>query len=1232
MSAVYLLVSQLWLVTGAMQTTCAQENFQQPQNFQQPSPNSGPGITSPKRSGPVQSPGNNPYPNNQQSGDNPPAKPPSVAEQFKSSASKPDAIFTPHNALPMPPGDKPASSGSNPLEVLPVASTNIVAPDQPPTIEELTIRNQAVAKDMELDEATRTAITQHYAKAIENLQGVEKNEALRIKLEQELDTAPQTVTDLEKHLANPLKTELPTDADVKRMTLEELNAKLKDAETPYNTAKQSFQNTQAIIEQRKARRPQLEDLRIQTEAQLQEVTQQLTLPPPDGENPKVTPVRILRLQSRQHKLRSDLKLITQEAKTYEGTLKLWSLQRDVQELDTREGERKVQFWQQQISEGRRLQAEKEAREARIALVNSNDSIKIEAEKNAALAEENSVLTKGLQDSQFQLTNLQNQLAELDTDSTSLKKRAEKAEFSPVVGVLLRNRRATLPNLSQMRIDIEKRQNESSALSLKMMEWDLQRKSLFDLKEATKRNIDSMEFIPDSIQISDLDEQVLALLTTRKKLLSDLIENGQLQLDKLVSLDSQEKDLIRKVEAEAQWLAEQVFWVRSTRLAGTNPRLMVSSVRLLFDPQRWHDVGRNITYELKNKAIWWGTAVFIALIIIFIRQRIKHRIRALGIVAGRPRCLTFLPTLEALFWTVVVSVTIPAILWGIGIRLRMISMGEPTMQSIGFAIQISSAVWAICEFLRLIAQHDGLGASHFAWPERAMVSLRRTMRMLNLTIVPLIFVLVFAETFGDELKNEEVIATIGRAAYLALISCMGMAIYNLIRPSSPLIQALDSPRMDNYLWNTRWVWISCLYVIPVALIVLSVLGFHYTAVQLALRLARTLLCGLAILLISSVLSRWLLVTYRNLAIRRAQERREQLQKAAKADPEFQIPPDAIPEIRLLDVNVQSRRLLTWVTSVTFVVLTFMIWVDVMPALGFLNKIDLWPNELVVSTPEKGVVSVTAADLLFAAFICMLTFVSSRNIPGLMEILVWQRLPMDAGARYAASTISRYVIIVTGLVLGFRYIGIGWSSVQWLVAAMSVGLGFGLQEIFANFVSGIILLFERPIRVGDTVTISNITGTVSRIQTRATTITDWDNKELIVPNREFVTGHLVNWTLSNNTIRLVIPVGVAYGSDPVKVIKLMTNLANENPLVMKEPEPFVSFSKFGNSSLDFELRVFVNGMANFRKLKNELHMKIHEVFRINNIEIPFPQQDLYIRSIPPELANQITAEEAMADQSR
>ena len=150
-----------------------------------------------------------------------------------------------------------------------------------------------------------------------------------------------------------------------------------------------------------------------------------------------------------------------------------------------------------------------------------------------------------------------------------------------------------------------------------------------------------------------------------------------------------------------------------------------------------------------------------------------------------------------------------------------------------------------------------------------------------------------------------------------------------------------------------------------------------------------------------------------------------------------------------------------------------------------------------------------------------------------------------------------------------------------------------------------------------TIGSIHGTVTRIRIRATTIVDWDNKELIVPNREFVTGHLVNWTLTNPTLRLVINVGVAYGSNTRLTTQLLYRVAMENEYVMEDPEPVVVFKEFGDSCLNFELRVFVNGLTTFRRLRHDLHMAIDDLFREHDIEIAFPQRDLHVRSLPAAL---------------
>jgi potassium efflux system protein len=252
---------------------------------------------------------------------------------------------------------------------------------------------------------------------------------------------------------------------------------------------------------------------------------------------------------------------------------------------------------------------------------------------------------------------------------------------------------------------------------------------------------------------------------------------------------------------------------------------------------------------------------------------------------------------------------------------------------------------------------------------------------------------------------------------------------------------------------------------------------------------------------------------------------------------------------------------------------------------------------------------------AIVVVVITVIASRNLPGLLEITILNRLPMDAGARHAFATLCRYAITAIGIIVAFNSIGFKWSSVQWLVAALGVGLGFGLQEIVANFICGLIVLFERPFRVGDTVTVGDVSGTVSRIRIRATSILDWNRKELIVPNKEFITGKLVNWSLSDPISRYIIPVGIAYGSDVELAEKLLKEIVTANPLVLKEPKPSVYFLGFGDNSLNFELRIFINNLDHWLPTRHELHKAIDRAFRKAGIVIAFPQRDVHFDADQP-----------------
>jgi potassium efflux system protein len=242
-------------------------------------------------------------------------------------------------------------------------------------------------------------------------------------------------------------------------------------------------------------------------------------------------------------------------------------------------------------------------------------------------------------------------------------------------------------------------------------------------------------------------------------------------------------------------------------------------------------------------------------------------------------------------------------------------------------------------------------------------------------------------------------------------------------------------------------------------------------------------------------------------------------------------------------------------------------------------------------------------------------ASRNLPGFVEMVLLSRVRFRQGEGYAIVTVLRYMVLLLGIGWALTLLGISWSKVQWLAAAVTVGIGFGLQEIFANFVSGLILLFERPVRVGDVITVGTVTGKVTRIQMRATTVRNWDQQELVLPNKDLITGQVINWTLSNDVSRLAITVGLSYDADVKRATELLLAIARENPNVRNDPEPFVAFEEFADSTLNLVLRAYVSIDVRL-STRSQLNNAILERFRKERIEIAYPQRDLHIRSVTTE----------------
>lgn len=257
-------------------------------------------------------------------------------------------------------------------------------------------------------------------------------------------------------------------------------------------------------------------------------------------------------------------------------------------------------------------------------------------------------------------------------------------------------------------------------------------------------------------------------------------------------------------------------------------------------------------------------------------------------------------------------------------------------------------------------------------------------------------------------------------------------------------------------------------------------------------------------------------------------------------------------------------------------------------------------------------VSYGDLLTALLIAIGTYYVLKYLPGIHEFGIFSRFELDSGLKYAILTMSRYGLFTMGAIMALSAIHLDLGRLSWLMAAMGVGLGFGLQEIVSNFVCGIILLIERPVRVGDVVTIGSTSGKVQLINIRATSVINFDRQELIVPNRNLITREVTNWTRSDTVIRLVVPIGVTYGTDVDRVTQLLLEIAQAQPDILPEPPPQALFLRHGESSLDFELRVFIPDPSTKLPLQHRLNREINRRLAELGIAIPFPQRDLHIVS--------------------
>lgn len=278
---------------------------------------------------------------------------------------------------------------------------------------------------------------------------------------------------------------------------------------------------------------------------------------------------------------------------------------------------------------------------------------------------------------------------------------------------------------------------------------------------------------------------------------------------------------------------------------------------------------------------------------------------------------------------------------------------------------------------------------------------------------------------------------------------------------------------------------------------------------------------------------------------------------------------------------------------------------------------------------GEARITPLNIIYLILLTILLFFVSNKIKNILVERILGRTHLDLGARLAIGTVIRYFLLLVGFLVILQTVGINLTTLNVLAGAVGVGIGFGLQNVASNFISGLIILFERPVKIGDRIEVDGVDGKVISIGARSTIVRSNDNIAIIVPNSKFISENVHNWNYENKIVRFRLPIGVAYDSDINHVKRLLLAAAAENTDVLPEPKPAVRLIKFGDSSIDLQLWIWSKEKLHRKTaLISDLNFAIWEKFRENNIEIPYPQTDLHIRSGQLEVKNEISDNEPSA----
>jgi len=1085
-----------------------------------------------------------------------------------------------------------------------------------------------------LSEEQITQARTYLETAISSLASAAKSLESRTRLTLELENSPTTLSELNKaiEVVQAELTAVPevTDEPMREEALLQLEQDLIAKESDLRSLRSEIEGYDTGLQSLSSRQIAAPKELNETLTKLGEITTNLNALG-DGDLDVVAEANRKALQARRYYRRAQIAAFEQEIAGLSKRQEIVTARRQFAEIKLQKLTEEVQYLSEKTGLRRLTEAAQLQDEAQALASNYAQAHPLVIE----IAEGNVTLTAEIVELASDAAKVPKQIASTFSRLDIVESDLRVAQDLINTGALDRRAGATLRRLSNQltspaAIKTQMKETQKSRIDVTQRRLIAQE----NLRATPLGRVNSDELLiqarktqPDIRTLSETDRAALqVVMSNRRDILQRVVSTTSSRVTETANLYELQKELLSNTDALKTLLDEKLLWVPSVPAIDFGwPAKVVKGIFAVFSAD---NIALTFNVFLAQiQALWFLALSFVLGITacIMTRKRLWIDVIDRSKKVGRVRQDNYWHTPSVIFSCIIIALPFPLLFLLLSLMFEFSSSPNPLIEGLADTFLYVALFSLFLLTWRAWDRDKSLFAAHYKLPEKFRASVNTHIRWF----IPLAGVSTGLIALTRSSTDPNIYEGFSLFAFVVTALALSYFAFKILWSRRRVL--LSNFGEDSFFSQYKGLLTLILVCLPLIAALLSLFGYYDTASELLGRLFFSAWLFLLTYVVHGLIKRTILVAQRQIAFRQAIEKRDfaararaEKMEAEQRGEEVPPPPLDTSEIDIKAISRQSAQLLNTLVVLGFAALMWMIWSDLLPALSIFNEVKIG-NYTAQITNEAGLIQdvkvpITLWSVIQSCVILALTFIAAKNLPGFLEIFVLNRAGVDAGTRYAVTTILGYIIVAMGIVIGFYRLGLQWSQLRWIVTGLSVGIGFGLQKIIANFISGLIILFERPVRIGDYVTIGDQSGTVSRIQIRATTLMDLDNREILIPNEALISERVTNWTLSNAVTRLTVPVGIAYGSDTDKARDLMLEALKANNKILENPAPQVLFVGFGDSSLDFELRVFLRNFDDRVPVRHMIHTDINRVLEEAGISIPFPQRDLNIVShnIPLEFA--------------